>query len=101
MSKVVELKQLEQDPQIMNKFVQIFRRAVRKSEYERRVLVKEFKRRMNDNIRRNSIEFFCVISMQVSFSWPTLRSWDYNRNSKREEERIRGERKTVNAGGTQ
>ena len=67
-SKVVELKQLEQDPQIMNKFVQIFRRAVRKSEYERRVLVKEFKRRMNDNIRRNSIEFFCVISMQVSFS---------------------------------
>ena len=68
MSKVVELKQLEQDPQIMNKFVQIFRRAVRKSEYERRVLVKEFKRRMNDNIRRNSIEFFCVISMQVSFS---------------------------------
>ena len=63
-AKVVEFKQLEQDPYIIDKFVQIFRRAVRESEYERRVLVEKFKRRMNDNIRHKLIkteQLFLVI----------------------------------------
>ena len=48
----------------MDKFVQIFRRAVRESEYERRVLVEKFKRRMNDNIKHKLIkteQLFLVI----------------------------------------
>ena len=41
--KVAELKRLEQGNKTMEKFVQKFRRAERGSEYERRLLVEEFK----------------------------------------------------------
>jgi len=40
----------------VEKFIQEFRRAVRESNYERRVLVEEFKKRMNRVIRRKLIE---------------------------------------------
>ena len=45
--KIVELKRLEQEENMMEEFVQEFRRAAKSSRYERRLLVKEFKREMN------------------------------------------------------
>ena len=45
--KVAELKKVEQKSRMMKKFVQEFRRAVRGSRYERRLLIKEFKRKIN------------------------------------------------------
>jgi len=50
--KVAELRKLEQGGKTMEEFVQEFKRAVRKSGYEGRPLVEEFKRGMNGGIRR-------------------------------------------------
>jgi len=49
--KVAELKKVEQKSRIIKEFVQEFRRVVRSSRYEGRLLVKEFKRDMNKVIR--------------------------------------------------
>jgi len=54
--KVTELKRLEQRGKTMKKFVQEFRRAARESRYERRPLVKEFKKNMNKTICQRLIE---------------------------------------------
>ena len=40
----------------MKKFIQEFKKIVRKSKYKERPLVKEFKRRMNGRIRRKLME---------------------------------------------
>jgi len=53
---VAKLQKVEQGNKIIKKFVQEFRRVVRRSGYERRSLVKEFKREMNSVIRRKLIE---------------------------------------------
>ena len=45
--KVAGLKRIEQGEKIMEKFVQEFRRAARECGYEERLLVEEFKRRIN------------------------------------------------------
>jgi len=45
--KVAELRRIEQGGKTMEKFVQKFRRAVRESRYKRRLLVEEFKKRIN------------------------------------------------------
>ena len=45
--KVARLKRIEQGEKIIEKFVQEFRRAARESGYEERLLVEEFKRRIN------------------------------------------------------
>ena len=54
--KTAELKKLEQDGKTIEKFVQEFKRAVRGSGYEERLLVEEFKRGMNEVIRRKLME---------------------------------------------
>jgi len=54
--KVVELRKLEQGEKTMEKFVQEFKRAARRSRYEGRLLVEEFKRGMNRGIRRKLME---------------------------------------------
>ena len=54
--KVVEFRQLEQGSQTIDKFVQIFKRITKKSKYKRRMLVKEFKREINNNIRYRLIK---------------------------------------------
>ena len=56
MVKVVELRKLEQEGKMMEEFVQEFKRAARRSGYEGRPLVEEFKREMNEAIRRKLIE---------------------------------------------
>ena len=55
-TKAVELKKSEQGEKTMEEFVQKFKRAVRRSRYEGRPLVKEFKRGINGGIRRKLIE---------------------------------------------
>ena len=55
-TKVAELRRLEQEGKMMEEFVQEFRRAARRSRYEGRLLVEEFKRRMNGTIRRKLME---------------------------------------------
>ena len=50
--KVAELKKLEQGGRIMKGFVQEFKRVAQGSRYKGRLLIEEFKRRINDEIRR-------------------------------------------------
>ena len=53
--KVAELKKLEQEEKMIEEFVQEFRRAARRSEYEGCSLIEEFKRGMNATIRKRLI----------------------------------------------
>jgi len=54
--KTAELRKLKQERRTMEEFVQEFKKAVRESRYEERLLVEEFKRRMNRVIRRKLME---------------------------------------------
>jgi len=91
--KVAELRKLEQGGRMMEEFVQKFKQAARGSGYKRRPLVEEFKRGMNGGIRRKlmkaenppaSIEQWYRRAMALDRNW---------RESRREEERIRGKKK--------
>ena len=88
--KVAELRRLEQGEKMMEEFVQEFRRAVRESEYEERLLIEEFKRGMNGMIRRKLMEAERLpTSIEQWYEYATNldRHW---RESKREEERLKG-----------
>jgi len=87
--KAAELRKLEQGGRTMEEFIQGFKRAARGSRYEGRLLVEEFKRRMNRGIRRKlmeaentpgSIEQWYRRAMALDRNW---------RESRREEERLR------------
>jgi len=54
--KVVELKRIEQEGRSMEEFVQNFKRVVRDSRYEEQPLIEEFKRGINEAIRRKLME---------------------------------------------
>ena len=54
--KVAELRKLEQGGRTMEEFIQEFKRAARGSGYKRRLLIKEFKRGINGEIRRKLME---------------------------------------------
>ena len=54
--KAMELRKLEQGKKMMEEFIQEFKRVARGSRYERRPLVEEFKRGINEGIRRKLIE---------------------------------------------
>jgi len=89
--KVAELKRLEQREKIMEEFVQEFRRAARGSGYERRLLVKEFKREINVTICQRLIESEWLPSLIEQWYNRTIaldRNW---RESKRKEKRLRGQ----------
>ena len=88
--KVAELKRVEQEGRIMEKFIQEFRRAVRGSGYKERLLIEEFKKGINGMIRRRLMEAERpLMSIEQWYKYATNldRYW---RESKREEERIRG-----------
>ena len=96
--KTAELRKLEQGGKTMEKFVQKFKRAARGSRYEGRPLVEEFKRGMNEGIRRKLMEAENPpASIENWYRRATAldRNW---RESKREEERLR--RKKELGGGT-
>ena len=87
--KVTELKRIEQGGKIMEEFVQEFKR-VRGSRYKGRPLVEEFKRGMSGAIRRKLMEAErppTSIEQWYECATNLDRHW---RESKREEERIRG-----------
>ena len=54
--KVAELKRLEQGKKIIEKFVQEFKKAIKESGYEERLLVEEFKREINTTICQRLME---------------------------------------------
>ena len=87
--KVAELRRLEQKGRTMEEFVQEFQRAARKSEYEGRALVEEFKRGMNGAIRRKLIEAERPLT-SIDQWYKCAASLDKHwRESRREEERLR------------
>ena len=95
--KVAELRKLEQGGRTMEEFIQEFKRAVRESGYKGRPLVEEFKRGMNEGIRRKLME---AENPPASIEQWYKRATALNRNwreSRREEERLRG--KKENGGG--
>ena len=95
LAKIAELKKLEQEGRMMEEFVQEFKRAARGSGYERRPLVEEFKRGMNEIIRRKlmkaenqpgSIEQWYQRATALNRNW---------RENKKEEERLKGWREQM------
>ena len=97
MTKTAELRRLEQGGRSIEEFVQIFKRVARGSGYERRPLIKEFKRGINGGIRRKlmeaenpptSIEYWYRRAMALDRNW---------RESRREEKRLK--KKKVGGGG--
>ena len=95
--KAAELRKLEQGGRMMEEFVQKFKQVARGSGYERRLLVEEFKRRMNREIRRKLIEIENPpISIEQWYQRATAldRNW---RESRRKEERLK--KKETGRGG--
>ena len=95
--KVAELKKIEQGGRTMKEFVQDFKRIVRESSYEGHPLIEEFKWGMNRSIRRKlmeaenqpgSIEQWFKRAIALDCNW---------RESKREEEQLKGRKKTNGA----
>jgi len=94
-TKTVELRRLEQEGRTMEEFVQIFKRIVRESGYEGRLLVEKFKRGINGGIRRKLMEVENPpTSIENWYRRATVldRNW---RKSRREEERLRGKKETT------
>jgi len=92
--KAAELRKLEQGGRMIEEFVQEFKRAARESGYEGRPLVEEFKQGMNGEIRRKLMEAENLpASIEQWYRRATAldRNW---RESKREEERLRGKKET-------
>jgi len=92
--KVAKLRMLEQGGRTMEEFIQEFKRVVRGSRYEGRALIEEFKRGMNRGIRRKLIE---VENPPASIEQWYRRAMALNKNwreSRREEERLRGKKET-------
>ena len=93
--KAVELRKLEQGGRMMEEFVQEFKWVARGSRYERRPLVEEFKRGMNGGIRRKLMEaenLPASIKQWYKRAMALDRNW---RESRKEEERLRGKKKTM------
>jgi len=94
--KVAELCRLEQGSRMIKEFVQEFRRAARESGYEGHPLIEEFKQGINGAIKRKLIEakhYLRTVKQWYKRAVALDRNW---RESKREEERLRGQRE---AGG--
>jgi len=81
--KAAELRKIEQGGKTMQEFIQEFKRAARGSRYEGRPLVEEFKRGMNEGIRRKlmeaenplaSIEQWYKRAMALDRNWRESRS---------------------------
>ena len=96
--KTAELRKLEQGGRTMEEFVQEFKRTARGSGYEGRLLVKEFKRGINREIRRKLMEVenpLTSIEQWYKRAMALDRNW---RESRREEERLRKKKKTAGGG---
>ena len=54
--KIEQLRKIEQEGRTCDEYVQEFKKVARRSGYERRSLIKEFKRGLNRSIRRKLVE---------------------------------------------
>ena len=93
--KAAELRKLEQGGRTMEEFIQEFKRVARGSGYERRPLVEEFKRGINEGIRRKLMEsenLLAFIDQWYKRATALDRNW---RKSKREEERLRKKKEMI------
>ena len=87
--KAAELRKIEQGSRIMEKFVQEFKRAARESGYEGRLLIEEFKRGINGEIRRKLMESENPLT-SIEQWYRRMMALDRNwRESRREEERLK------------
>ena len=96
--KVAELRKMEQGGRTMEEFVQEFKRVARGSGYKGRLLMEKFKRWMNRRIRRKLMEAEnSLTSIEQWYRRATAldRNW---RESRREEERLRGKKETAGGG---
>jgi len=90
--KAAELRKLEQGEKTMEEFIQEFKWAARRSGYEGRPLIEEFKRGMNRGIWRKLMESENPpTSIELWYRRATAldRNW---RESRREEEKLRGKK---------
>jgi len=91
--KAAELRKMEQGGKTIEEFVQEFKRAARGSGYEGRPLVEEFKRGINRGFRRKLMELENPLS-SIEQWYRRATALDRNwRESRREEERLRGKKK--------
>ena len=90
--KVVELRKLEQGGRTIEEFLQEFKKAARGSGYEKRLLIEEFKRRMNGEIRRKLMEME-NLPASIEQWYRRIVTLDKNwRESRKKEERLRGKK---------
>jgi len=91
--KAAELRKLEQGGKMMEEFIQEFKRAARESGSEGRPLVEEFRRGMNRGIRKKLMKSENPLgSIEQWYKRATVLDQNW-RESRREEERLRGKRK--------
>ena len=86
-----ELRVLEQRGKTVDEYVQEFRRAVRGSGYEKRVLVEEFKRGLSGAIKRRLTEAEMPPTTIVQWQEKAVQL-DHNMRQSRAEEKILGSR---------
>ena len=92
--KVAELRKLEQGGKTIEEFVQEFKQVVRGSRYKGRLLVEEFKRRMNGAIRRKLMEAE-NLPASIKQWYKRATALDKNwRESRRKEKRLKGKKET-------
>ena len=91
--EMIKLKKIEQESKKMEEFVQEFRRAVRKSRYEGRPLVKVFKRGMNEVIQQKLIELECSSGI-LNSSMSKQQIWIGTEERVSKKKRLKGRRKT-------
>ena len=98
--KIEQLRTIEQEGRTCNKYMQEFKKVARRSDYERRPLIEEFKRGLNRSIRRKLAE--------AEEPPTTIREWqkravrlDRNQRQSRIEKRILGRNAACPGGNTQ
>ena len=90
--KVAELKKIKQGSRMMEKFAQKFRRAAKESEYEGRLLVEEFKRGINEVIRRKLMKAERLLK-SIKEQYERIVNLDKHwKKSRRKEERLKERR---------
>jgi len=95
--KVEQLWTIEQEGRTCNEYVQEFKKVARESGYERRPLIKEFKRELNGAIRRKLAEAEELPSTIGEWQEKAVRL-DRSQRQSRAEERMLG-RNTARPGG--
>ena len=85
--KVEQLRTIEQEERTCNEYVQEFKKVARGSSYERRPLIEEFKRGLNEAIRRKLAKAEELLSTIGEWQERAVRL-DRNQRQSRAEERI-------------